>query len=271
MKIVVTGGASGVGRALVGRLEKHEVWVLDRNEPERLAPEHRFAPVDLSDRAAIDTALAALPRSIDGLANVAGLAAAPAPETVLAVNFLGLRHLTEALVSRLGSGGRIVNVSSVAGRDWQPKYERLRPLLETASFDEGLEWCRANRDTLARDPYTFSKRMVTAYTLRSAERALRGGYTVNCVSPGPIETPLYPQFEALMGKAQSDWMKAQTGRAATAEDIAEVIDLLLTGEREWLNGVDIPVDGGYSAGLESGWIDFSLSPLMRGRRTEKGT
>ena len=56
-----------------------------------------------------------------------------------------------------------------------------------------------------------------------------------------------------MGKAQSDWSKEQTGRAASANDIAEVVDLLLTGECGWLNGVDIPVDGGYSAGLESGW------------------
>ena len=64
-----------------------------------------------------------------------------------------------------------------------------------------------------------------------------------------------------MGEAQSDWMKAQAGRAASAADIAEVIDLLLTGECDWLNGVDIPVDGGYTAGIESGWIDFSQTPL----------
>lgn len=269
MRLVVTGGASGVGQAVVARLADHEVWILDRNEPSELNLAHHFAPVDLADRGAIDEAVSRLPGSIDGLANIAGMAAAPDPETVLAVNFLGMRHLTDAVIPRLASSGRIVNVSSVAGRDWHARYERLRPLLETASFDEGIRWCRDHRDALARDPYTFSKRTVTAYTLRAAEQALHNGYTINCVSPGPVETPLYPEFESLMGKAQSDWMKAQTRRAARPVDIAEVVDLLLTGECGWLNGVDIPVDGGYSAGMETGWIDFSDSPLMRAKGRER--
>ena len=119
---------------------------------------------------------------------------------------------------------------------------------------------------MARDPYTYSKRLVTAHTLRAAETACQNQYTINCVSPGPIETPLYPQFESLMGKAQSDWMKAQAGRAASAEDIAEVIDMLLTAQCGWLNGVDLPVDGGYTAGMDSGWVDFAASPIMQARK-----
>ncbi|MEM9621215.1 MAG: SDR family oxidoreductase [Pseudomonadota bacterium] len=265
MKIIVTGGASGLGEALVKRLTGHEVWILDRNAPAQLAAQHHYVTADLSDVASIDQAISALPTTIDALANVAGIAAAPNPETVLAVNFLGLRHLSAELAPRLSSDGRIVNVSSIAGRDWHRRYDRLQPLLTTTSFGEGLAWCEAQRDMLARDPYTFSKRMVTAHTLLAAQDAIKHGYRVNCVSPGPIETPLYPKFESLMGKAQSDWTSAQTGRIASADDIAEVIDLLLTGANNWLNGVDIPVDGGYSAGLDSGWIDFAQSPIMQNR------
>ncbi len=265
MKFIVTGGASGLGEALVHRLVDHEVWILDRNAPDTLADTHQYISVDLVDPDAIQSAVEALPASIDGLANVAGMAQAPSPHTVLSVNFLALRQLTESLAPRLVSGGRIVNVSSIAGRDWRAKYERLQPLLETGSFDEGLAWVEANRDMLARDPYTFSKRLVTAYTLRTAREGVANGFSINCVSPGPIETPLYVEFESLMGQAQSEWTKAQTGRAASAEDIAEFVDLLLTGDCKWLNGVDIPVDGGYSAGLETGWVDFSQSPVMRDR------
>ena len=152
MKIVVTGGASGVGDALVERLREHEVWIIDRNEPETVRGRHRFVPLDLTDSQAIEGITTALPDAVDGLANVAGIAAAPDPETVLAVNFLGLRLLTETLIPRLAAGGRIISVSSVAGREWLGKYERLLPLLETPSFAEGLAWCQANRDTLARDP-----------------------------------------------------------------------------------------------------------------------
>ena len=269
MDFLITGGASGVGAALVNRLNDHNVWIVDRSKPTEIASKHQFIAADLSSEDGVEQVLASLPENIDGIANVAGIAQAPEPETVLAVNFLALRTLSESLIARLSDWGRIVNVSSTAGRDWQGKYDRLKPLLATASFQAGLTWCQENRDLLARDPYTFSKRMVTAYTLRAAERAINGGFTVNSVSPGPIETPLYPQFESLMGKEHSDWTKAQTGRSATPDDIAQVIEMLLTAECGWLNGVDIPVDGGYTAGMESGWIDFSESPIMQKIRERK--
>ncbi len=260
MKIVVTGGASGLGEALVKRLAEHEVWILDRQAADT-SNGHHYVHVDLADPASIDEAVDSLPASIDALANVAGIAEADEPEKVIAVNFLGLRHVSERLIARLARG-RIVNVSSIAGRDWQAKLARLQPLLDTGTFAEGMSWCEDNQELIARDPYTFSKRLVTAHTLRAAGAGVQQGFTINCVSPGPIDTPLYPQFESLMGKAHSDWTITQTGRIATAEDIAEVADLLLTGDCGWLNGVDIPVDGGYTAGLESGWVDFSQSPIM---------
>lgn len=266
MKIVVTGGASGLGEALVRRLVAHKVWILDRNEPANLAEGHHYIAVDLSDPASIQEAVSALPAELDGLANVAAIADAPDTSLVLAVNFLGLREMTEGLIPRLGAG-RIVNISSIAGRDWQKRYEKLVPLLETSGFEEGLAWVREHLDGMTRDPYALSKRVVTAYTLRMAQGGVSQGYRINSVSPGPIETPLYPEFESLMGKDHSDWTREQTGRRAEPNDIAEVVDLLLTGECSWLNGVDIPVDGGYSAGIESGWIDFSQSPVMQRLRS----
>ena len=265
MKLIVTGGASGLGEALVQQLSEHEVWILDRKVPQSLAPGHHAVEVDLSSVDSLPQAVEQLPAAVTALANVAGIATAEAPETVVAVNFLALRELCEQLTPRLERPGRIVNVSSIAGRDWTARPERLLPMLETESYADGMDWCRNQQTGWQRDPYTFSKRLVSAYTARLAERANREGFTVNCVSPGPIETPLYPQFESIMGQAQSDWTKAQTGRIAQPSDIAEVLALLLTSNCGWLNGVDVPVDGGYSAGLSAGWIDFADSPVMRQR------
>jgi NAD(P)-dependent dehydrogenase (short-subunit alcohol dehydrogenase family) len=213
--------------------------------------------------------VAAAPATLDGLANVAGMARAGDPVRVVAVNFLGLREITRALTPRLAPGSGIVNVSSIAGRDWRARLDRLMPLLDTASMAQGLAWCQAQADTFARDPYSFSKRCVTAFSLREAREHVHQTTRILCVSPGGIDTPLSPQFEALMGSEQTAWSRGQIGRPAVPDEIAQVIETLLCQPCGWLNGVDIPVDRGYCAGLESGWIDFSQSPVMQAARARQ--
>jgi NAD(P)-dependent dehydrogenase (short-subunit alcohol dehydrogenase family) len=261
--IVVTGGSSGVGKALVHRLSERGclVFNLDRNADQDGTSGSNYIECDLSDENSINAAINELPARINGLANVAGIAQSSEAARVLAVNFFGLRHLTESLIPRLEEGAGIACVSSVAGRDWQGKYDLLLPLLETGSMSEGIAWCEANKEHYwRRDPYSFSKKCVTAYTLRQAGNGIPGRFRINAVSPGPIATPLYPEFESLMTREHSDWTIAQTERAAQPNDIAEVLEFLVIGECGWLNGVDIPVDGGYSSGLDTGWIDFKSSP-----------
>ena len=57
-----------------------------------------------------------------------------------------------------------------------------------------------------------------------------------------------------------DWGVNQVGREGRPEDIAEVIEFLAVGKCSWLNGVELTVDGGYIAGLTSGWVDLTQSP-----------
>lgn len=268
---VVSGGASGVGAALVQRLvgAGREVIVLDRAAPSPDAVAVagvQWIPCDLAVQDSIDAALARVPAQIAGLANVAGIARAASPATVVAVNFLALRHLVRALTPRLRAGAGIVNVSSVAGRDWRARLDRIAPLLDTRDMAEGLAWCEREVASYGKDPYTFSKRCVTAFTLREAAVHARTSTRINCVSPGGIHTQLTPDFEALMGKAQADWSNEHTERAAVPDEIAEGVAWLLTGPCRWVNGVDLPVDKGYTAGLDSGWIDFAQSPVMRARQ-----
>lgn len=262
--LIVTGGSSGVGAALVGRWLNagHTVINLDVVAPRDSAHAACWRSCDLSSEASITAAVGALPAQVDGLANVAGIARADDPAKVLAVNFLGVREFTRQVTPRLAEGSGIVSVSSIAGRDWRSRYDRIRPLLETQSMSAGLLWCQDNLAAYAKDPYSFSKRCVTAWTLREAQHHVHRSTRILCVSPGGIDTPLSPQFEALMGTEQTAWSRSQVGRPAQPDEIAQVIDMLLTQPCAWLNGVDVPVDRGYCAGLDSGWIDFGRSPVM---------
>ena len=272
--LIVTGGSSGVGAALVSRWLNagHTVINLDISAPQEKSHAASWRSCDLSSEASIDAVANALPSRIDGLANVAGIARATDPAKVLAVNFLGVREITRRITRRLSEGCGILSVSSIAGRDWRNRYDRIVPLLETPSMSAGLSWCKENNAAFAKDPYSFSKRCVTAWTLREAQNHVHRSTRILCVSPGGIDTPLSPQFEALMGAEQTAWSRSQVGRPAQPDEIAQVIDLLLTQACSWLNGVDIPIDRGYCAGLDSGWIDFAQSPVMvaaRARRSEQ--
>lgn len=264
--LVITGGSSGVGAALVARLADagHHLSLLDIAPPANNTP-GTWIECNLGEPGSIALAVNRLPARIDGLANVAGMARSTDPVTVMAVNFLGMRELTRQLTPRLNPGAGIVCVSSIAGRDWKSRLDKLKPLLTTDSMSTGLDWCRGNSELFARDPYTWSKRAVTAWVMDEARLHTRRSTRILAVSPGGIDTPLTPQFNALMGEAQAAWTNAQTGRAAQPGEIAEVIQMLLCQPCGWLNGVDIPIDRGYSAGLDAGWIDFRESPVMRAK------
>jgi NAD(P)-dependent dehydrogenase (short-subunit alcohol dehydrogenase family) len=258
--VVLTGGATGIGAATVTRLLAADcrVYVLDVKAPTQAGV--RFTPCDLSQPTKIDAGVATLPAKIDALVNVAGIPGPSPGETVMAVNFLALRHLTESLVDRITDGGSVVNVASSAGRDWQKREDVIREVLDTPDFAAGLAWLRQNGEVWSDNPYKFSKQCAAAYTYRAAQLAIARGVRVNCVNPGATETQLTPAFRELVGPAMYDWGVAQIGRQGTPADIAEVIEFLAVGQCRWLNGVEIVVDGGYIAGVVGGWIDLDASP-----------
>lgn len=266
--VVLTGGATGMGAATVERLLQRgcQIFVLDVVAPaeQRIT----YLPCDLSDPRQIDAALAALPPRVDSVVNVAGIPGPDPAETVVRVNFLGLRKLTEALLPRINDGGSVVIVASVAGRDWMRRHEVVTGLLDTPDFEGGVTWCQANEARWNKDPYTFSKQCAVAYTQRAAGRERHRGVRVNCVNPGAVETQLTPNFRDQIGHDQYDWTVAQVPHAQPMQ-IAEVIEFVAIGECSWLNGAEIPVDGGFIAGVQGGWIDFAESPAARARAARR--
>jgi NAD(P)-dependent dehydrogenase (short-subunit alcohol dehydrogenase family) len=261
--VALTGGATGIGAAAVARLVAADcqVYVLDVATP--TAPHTAFVHCDLGRPEAIDAALAQLPDRVDAVVNVAGIAGPNPAIGVMAVNFLGLRHLTESLVPRISNGGTVVNVASTAGWDWEKRADLVTALLDTPDFASGVDWLNTHAAEWTGNPYKFSKQCAAAYTYRAAGFALPYGVRVNCVNPGAVETQLTPAFRELVGPEMYDWGVRQIGRPGAPQDIAEVIEFLAIGQCRWLNGVEIVVDGGYIAGLVGGWVKLDESPNAR--------
>jgi NAD(P)-dependent dehydrogenase (short-subunit alcohol dehydrogenase family) len=256
-RVVVTGGATGVGAALVDLLASlgaAHVTVVDVKEPG--GPVDTFLPADLSDPAAVDAAVAAIAGPVDGLFNNAGVAATQPPRTVLSVNYLALRRLSSGLLDRIPPGGAIANTASIAGGRWPDRVAEITELLGVEGWDESLAWLDDHPELLG-DPYSFSKECVQVHTMRSSRATWSHGVRTNSVCPAPIDTPLLPDFRATISDKLIDWTVDQCGgRIATATDVARVLAFLGSDAAGYVNGVNLPVDAGFTAAMTTGQLDF---------------
>lgn len=251
--VILTGSASGIGDATAKRLldRGHKVISVDIKEPKQKVHEHHQC--DMSDPTAIDALAAKLTGTYGSLLNVAGVPESAGADICMAINFFGLRKLTEAVFDRIADRGTVVSVSSIAGNNWRKRRAALNDLLATPDFEAGMDWWRANKDQVGTDPYTFSKEAVVVYTMALAGRGLGRGIRVNDVGPGPVDTPLLPAFTEFAGADTMKTMISMAGRAAQPEDIAEALVVLAEGEMGWVNGHHLIVDGGMTAGFSAGW------------------
>lgn len=266
-RVLLTGASTGIGNATLKMLvaDGHEVTSLDVKEAPEGAAQHFHC--DLSDPASIDAVVARLDGTYDALLNVAGVAGSMGAELVFRVNVYGLRHLTESMLAAgkiTAPGGSIVNIASLAGIVWDRHLDRINALDDAPDFAAGIELAKAY-DRGGPNAYVLSKEWVVAYTKRLAGRVVTQGIRVNSVSPGPVITPLFPYFENDAGAEQMAWMNEQVGRPGQPEDQAEAVVWLAVGRSGWVNGVDLPVDGGLSAGMKVGWADTKQSPASRSR------
>ncbi len=251
--ILLTGGASGVGEATAKQLlaRGHKVVSLDIKPSTN--PDITHHHCDLSDPASIDGVLADLTGPYSSVLNVAGVPMAVGNELTMKVNYFGLKYFTEKVWDRIADGGTVVNVASIAGNNWRKRRGLLMEMMAIEDFDEGVAWWNKNEETVGTDAYTFSKEAVVVYTMRLAGKGLARGIRVNDVGPGPVETPILPDFTNDVGADVMQSMIDVVGRSAQPSDIGEALVTLAEGQISWLNGQHIIVDGGLMAGLSSGW------------------
>ncbi len=251
--VLLTGGASGVGEATVKLLQARSYDVVSLDIKPSNNPDLTSIQCDLSEQASIDAAVAQLSGPYSALLNIAGVPGTVGSDLTMKVNFFGLRYFTEQVLEKLQDGGSIVNVASIAGNNWRKRRGHLGELLATANFSDGLAWWQANAANIDTDAYTFSKEAVVVYTMHLAGLVLNRGIAVNDVGPGPVETPILPDFTEQTGDEVMQQMIDMVGRAAKPVDIAEALVTLAERQIGWLNGQHIVVDGGMTAGYSARW------------------
>ncbi|HZP29618.1 MAG TPA: coniferyl-alcohol dehydrogenase [Acidimicrobiia bacterium] len=257
-RVVITGAYSGVGAALlelVSELGAEHITVLDVKEPD--GPATVFLETDLSDRGAVDAAVGAIEGPVHALFNNAGVAATLPPTTVMAVNYLALRRLSEGLLDKIPAGGAIANTASIAGGQWPQRIAEINELLDIGDWDASLEWVTAHPETVT-DPYSFSKEVVQVWTMRSSRATMARDVRTNSVCPAPIDTPLLVDFRATMTDKLIDWTVEQAnGRLATPLDVARSLAFLGSDAASYVNGTNLLVDAGFTAAMTTGQVDLS--------------
>ena len=242
-KIIVTGAASGIGAesAKLMKAQGAEIIGVDINEPKESVD--RYVRADLSDPASIEGAVKELPSGFDALCNIAGVPPTQERALVLKVNFLGLRHFTELMIDKLNNPASIVNLASLAGAGWPQSGPQIKNLIALRDFNGVEKFCDEN-DVTQEDgrSYFFSKEALIVWTMMNRWTWRDKGIRMNTISPGPVETPILPDFlETLGERAEEDMKLCGAGKP---EDIAPVVAFMCSNGSTWMRGTDVHVDGG---------------------------
>lgn len=268
-RAIVTGGASGIGRAVVTQLVRlgTKVWSLDVSEQDD-GPSPLLMPVaiDLMDGAATQTWLdeVAAAEPIDFVVNAAGVS--PLRETmerVVGIDFLALHRICQWAGPRLTAGGAIVNVASVAGI-YDAHTEIARSLIDAAdraladdpSGGSGSSTFFDTARSIIDGPgiaYAYAKRAVILLTMRTAAEHAGRQVRANSTSPHAAATPMHYAIKRDEPEmyARAKMTSTFGGRWSSPDEQADVVLFLLGPRASYVSGVNLVVDGGWYAAMQT--------------------
>jgi NAD(P)-dependent dehydrogenase (short-subunit alcohol dehydrogenase family) len=233
---IVTGGAQGIGGAVVDHLAangaKVAIWDLDADLAAKRAKTLGIGAVgvsaDVSDWNSVTAALAETEKRLGGadiLVHSAGIAGSNAPladypieefEKILRINLTGTFHVNKAVVPGMRDRGygRIVNIASIAGKEGNPNA------------------CA----------YSASKAGVIGLTKSLGKELAGTDIAVNCVTPAAARTRIFDQ----MSQTHIDYMLSKIPRARFLEvdEAAEMILWLVTSKNSFATGAVFDISGG---------------------------
>ena len=241
---VITGGASGIGKACAHAMARSgadlSIWDLNQSALDAALDElkqygHRIhtAVVDVSDRAAVDTAMDAVLATFGRVdiavanAGIGGPIASSGDYTdegwhkVISVNLDGVFYTQRAAIRAMKAGGRggsVINMASILG---------------AVGFASS-------------SAYAAAKHGVVGLTQTAAWEHAADGIRVNAVGPGFIHTPL---VEKSLTPEVLQFLESQHAlqRLGEAEEVAELVAWLASDGASFATGTYYPIDGGYLA------------------------
>ena len=255
--IVSGGGGAGMGAATVRHLSDlgAEVHVIDLKEPP--VDVASYQAVDLRDPDATAGAVEKIGGAIDGLFNCAGLAGSKFPDLdVMLVNLVGMRHVAELVSIRMEPGSAIASISSTAGSGYLMNIGKWMPLVTAPGFDAAKEWCKTHPEEIA-GGYGPSKEAIIIWTFWASYALAERGIRVNCISPGPTDTPMMPDFERYVGKEFMDNFPVPLGRRSSPDEQAWPLIFLNSKLASYVTGENVVTDGGTMGAVMTGSIDIS--------------
>jgi 3alpha(or 20beta)-hydroxysteroid dehydrogenase len=245
---VITGGASGIGRATALRFSQAgaKVVLADIQEGGEVARQAGgiFVKTDVSKedqvKALIEAAVSEYGR-LNIVVNNAGIGegneikdiSEAELDRILGVNTKGVLWGMKHAAPHISDGGSIINTASYAGVAAFPSY----------------------------GSYTASKCAVIGLTRTAALELAPRGIRVNAVCPGTIDTPINegPMAEVELALATH---VHPLGRLGQPEEVAALFHFLASDESSFITGIAIPIDGGLSAGIGLGIIEPMLGLIM---------
>ena len=243
MRLALTGGATGIGAATVARLgaDGHEIVVFDIQQPQG---DERWIQLDLMDQGSMDAALQEADGHFDGLVSIAGIP--PRDDNAvpcLTINTLATCAFIEGFMPKLNKDAAVVSVASRAGMAWQTNLDQLDDLL-TQTPDSLMDWCVKN-EVDATKAYILSKQAVIYWHQRAVTPHIDKHRFVT-VSPSAVSTGILDDFVKAFGPMVAANL-ARVGRSGTPQEVAELINFVLSPAASWINGVDLVTDGGMGA------------------------
>lgn len=262
--VMILTGAGQIGMAIARRMGYGKKIVLGDRKKEnaetiaRIMNEAGFdvvpAEMDLAFRDSVRDLIAAARKygDIGMLVNAAGVSPSQASvETILRVDLYGTAVLLEEVGKVIAEGGTGVTISSQSGHRMPALSPQEDEQLACTDTEELLALDilqpRNIRDTL--HAYQLAKRCNEKRVMAEAVKWGRRGARLNSISPGIIVTPLaLDEFNGPRGDFYRNmFAKCPAGRPGTADEVANVAELLMSDKGAFITGSDFPIDGGATA------------------------